>query len=294
MARRRRGSPRRSTHKQARRQRLQRRKIDPTQPAPSLSQASIDTILKRNLFNSDGEVEDTATEEKKGDEEKSAEVVKSDLPVKLLGTIYGGDPFSGIALVENETKKTVNSFMVGDILTKDATVKGEVHQERIIVDHNNRLEFIEVTTEGLNRSRRHSKKPASTEPTIAPIATAPPPDNYKEDGLERKGHDTVMTDVYRKRLLTTDFAKVLQDAKATPNMVDGELRGFESWTRIRQDSIYEKAGLKNDDIITEVNGVPLTDTAQAIRLLQSLRNESDIEVRILRGGSPQKFTLGIH
>jgi type II secretory pathway component PulC len=75
-------------------------------------------------------------------------------------------------------------------------------------------------------------------------------------------------------------------------MVDGELRGF-IITRIRKDSIYEKAGIQNDDIVEEVNGVPLTDTSQAIRLLQSLRNESEIEIRVKRGGSPMSFTIGV-
>jgi general secretion pathway protein C len=262
-------------------------------PVPSLNQAAIDAILKRNIFDSEGPAGDAPAGDKKGDESKSQEVVKSDVPVKLMGTIYGGDPYSGIALVENETKKTINSFMVGDMLTKDVMVK-EVHKERIIIDHSGRLEYVEVVTESLSRNRRAKKKAPATsaEPDIKPIATAPPPDQFKEDGLERKGHDTQMTQAYRQKLLTTDFTKVLQDAKATPNMVDGELKGF-VLTRIRQDSIYEKAGLQNDDIVTEVNGVPLTDTAQAIRLLQSLRNESEIEVRILRGGSPQKFSLGI-
>ena len=75
-------------------------------------------------------------------------------------------------------------------------------------------------------------------------------------------------------------------------MVDGELRGFQL-TRIRSESIYEKSGLQNDDIIEEINGVSLNDTSQAIRLLQSLRNESSIELRINRGGSTMRFELSI-
>ena len=75
-------------------------------------------------------------------------------------------------------------------------------------------------------------------------------------------------------------------------MVDGELKGF-TLTRIRKDSIYEKSGFQNDDVVTEINGVPLTDTAQAVRLLQSLRNESEIEIRMMRSGTPLNFTLKV-
>lgn len=262
-------------------------------PTPSLNQSAIDSILKRNLFNSEGQ----ALDQKKPDqakEQQQAEAVKSDLRVKLLGTIYGGDPFSGIALVENDEKKTINSFMCGDSLLKDTIVK-EIHQEKIIIDRSGRLEYIEVQREALSRGRRGRKKavPVVSEPTVAPLATDPPPATFREEGFERKDKDIVMSQAYRQKLLTGDFTKVLQDAKATPNVgPDGQINGF-ILTRIRKDSIYEKAGMQNDDVITEINGVPLSDASQAIKHLNSLRNESEIEVRGTRGGSPIKFNLSV-
>ena len=263
-------------------------------PSASLSQAAIDAIVRRNLFSSKGETSDLASPRPGGGAQKVADIPKSDLPFKLQGTIYGGDPFSGIAIVENDAKKTINSFMVGDSLTKDAIVK-EIHRQRIIVDRSGRLEYLEVQSEALTRSRRKKKAAVTTAAanlTEAPLATEPPPQNFREDGFERKDRDMTMTQTYRQKLLTVDFTKVLQDAKATPNMVDGELKGF-VLNRIRKDSIYEKAGFQNEDIVMEINGVPLTDTAQAIRLLQSLRNESEVEVRGVRGGAPLKFTLNV-
>ena len=266
------------------------------EPTPTLTQPAIDTIVNRNIFSSEGKAQlgvasKTVT---KGDGDKAVEIVKSDLPIALTGTIYGGDPLSGIALIENTTKKTVNSFMVGDTILKDVTLK-EIHKQKIIIDNNGRLEFVEVVQERLVRSRRAKKAPSSATAgtdNVAPIATEPPPPSFKEEGFERKEREITMSQSYRSKLLTTDFTKVLQDAKASPNMVDGELKGF-VMTRIRKDSIYEKAGLQNDDIVTEVNGVPLTDTAQSIRLLQSLRGESEIEVRIIRAGTPLKFNLNV-
>jgi general secretion pathway protein C len=264
------------------------------EPTATLNQKAIDTIVNRNIFSSEGKAQDGAGAKVDGQlpGEKQVTIVKSDLPISLTGTIYGGDPLSGIALVENTTKKTINSFMVGDSLLKDVTLK-EIHKQKIIIDNNGRTEFVELVQEKLSRSRRQKKQAvASTSDSVAPIATEPPPPSFKEEGFERKDRDMTMSQSYRSKLLTADFTKVLQDAKASPNMVDGELKGF-VMTRIRKDSIYEKAGLQNDDIVTEVNGVPLTDTAQSIRLLQSLRGESEIEIRIVRGGSPLKFNLNV-
>jgi len=268
--------------------------ISVPEPTATLNQKAIDTIVNRNIFSSEGKAQDGAGAKVDGQlpGEKQVTIVKSDLPISLTGTIYGGDPLSGIALVENTTKKTINSFMVGDSLLKDVTLK-EIHKQKIIIDNNGRTEFVELVQEKLSRSRRQKKQAvASTSDSVAPIATEPPPPSFKEEGFERKDRDMTMSQSYRSKLLTADFTKVLQDAKASPNMVDGELKGF-VMTRIRKDSIYEKAGLQNDDIVTEVNGVPLTDTAQSIRLLQSLRGESEIEIRIVRGGSPLKFNLNV-
>ena len=261
----------------------------------SLSPKAVDIILKRNIFNSEGigEGEGADGEGDAGEtDEPSEKVVKSDLAVKLMGTIYGGDPYSGAAIIENTSKRTINTFMVGDVLLKGARIK-EVLKEKVIIENNGRLEYIDVEKTKLVRSRRskRGKKPTRKKGP-APIATEPPPSTYKEDGFERKGAQIAMDETYRQKLLTTDFTKVLQDAKASPNMVDGELKGFKL-TRIRKDSIYEKAGFQNMDVVEEVNGVPLTDTGQAIRLLQSLRNEKEIDVRITRGGTPMTFTLSI-
>ena len=256
----------------------------------TLSPVHVNVVLKRNLFNSEGAeaVEETPEPIKV----QANEIVKSDLPVELMGTIYGGDPLSGIALIQNSGNRTVNSFMVGDTLLKEAKVT-QILRERVILERNGRREYIAVKKKELVRGRKKGKsKPAPAKAGIAPIATKPPPSTFKEEGFDREGTEIQMSESYKNKLLTTDFTKVLQDAKATPHMVDGELRGFQL-TRIRQDSIYEKAGLQNDDIIEEINGVPLTDTAQAIRLLQSLRNESQIDVRLKRSGAVVNVSLTV-
>ncbi len=266
------------------------------EPTPTLNKNAVEAIVKRNLFNAEGTTGEADTNPDAGSKsgDPTANIVKSDLPLKLLGTIFAGDLTAGIAIVENTQKKTTNSFMVGDTLINDAQVH-EVHQEKIIIKRGQRFEYLDIPKTELHRSQRKKKAgklASSSIETIAPIATEPPPPNFKEEGFERKEKEMVMSQSFRSKLLTSEFTKVLQDAKATPNMVDGELKGF-ILTRIRKDSIYEKAGLQNDDIVEEINGVPLTDVSQSIKLLNSLRQESEIEVRVIRGGVPQKFTLSV-
>ena len=47
---------------------------------------------------------------------------------------------------------------------------------------------------------------------------------------------------------------------------------------IEKDSIYEKAGFVDGDLITHINGTPLTGAGNAIKTLKSLRNAIDVEL----------------
>lgn len=251
-----------------------------------LSKDDLKAIMQRNLFKS----EDTDTFAKDGERVVVEEVIKSSLPLKLIGTIYSSDSLNGIAIVKFTNAKNTNSFMNGDLVIGQAILK-EVHKEKIILDNNGQMEFIEVDKKELVRKRRKVSKRRKRR-KYAAIATAPAAKEFREEGFERRGSDITMSKDYKARLLGPEFTKVLQDAKASPNLVGGKLRGF-VLNRIRENSIYQKAGLQNKDVVEEINGIMLTDTAQTIKLLNSLRSEDEIEMRIVRGGKPINFMVSV-
>ena len=256
---------------------------------PTLTKADIDRILDRNIFNSAGGVADLDAPA----EDAGGAIAKTSLPIKVTGIIYGGDPKSGIAMIENTQKRSVNSFLVGDPLTPDATVK-EVLVDRIIIENQGRNEYAILEEAEVRRSSRKGKKgPTKETPTTlggSGYATEPPPESYKEEGFERKGTAIEMSTAYKNQLLTQDLSSVLQDAKASPNIVAGTLKGWRL-DRIRRGSIYEKAGIQNNDVVTEINGVMLNDAAQAIKYLNGLRNESELDVAIERNGVKLNFNI---
>lgn len=256
------------------------------QDQQGLSKDDLKAIMQRNLFKS----EDTDTFDKGGERVVVEEVIKSSLPLKLIGTIYSSDSLNGIAIVKFTDAKNTNSFINGDNITEQAVLK-EVHKEKIIIDNNGQLEFVEVDKKELVRKRRKVSKRRKRR-KYAAIATAPAAKEFREEGFERRGSDITMSKDYKARLLGPEFTKVLQDAKASPNLVGGKLRGF-VLNRIRENSIYQKAGLQNKDVVEEINGIMLTDTAQTIKLLNSLRNEDEIEMRIVRGGKPINFVVSV-
>src|SRR5690606_33793946 len=127
----------------------------------------------------------------------------------------------------------------------------EIHRHRVIIRRNGRLEYLELERPDIVRSTRRKKSkttPLAGGTGIAPIASGPPPDKFKEEGFEREGYNMVMDEKYKQQLLNEQMTDLLQNVKASPNVLpNGEVRGFKL-TRIREGSIYQKAGFQNQDV----------------------------------------------
>ncbi|HET9238581.1 MAG TPA: type II secretion system protein GspC [Oligoflexus sp.] len=258
-----------------------------------VSKADQTIILERNIFNSEGKMGDAIDGPAKSGT-RSDKLVKSDLPLKLTGVIFAGDPFNGLAMIENTQKKRTSSYMVGETIQDDAKLV-EIYDDRVILERNTGREYVELEKFVMPTPKRKGQggRPGAVGTALDRLASKPPPDAYQEEGFERKGMNIKLTDEFKRNILAPEMlTKVLQDAKAEPNMVGGELKGFRL-TRIRENSVYEKAGFQNNDIVEEINGIPLRDAAGAIRLLNQLRSEKEIEVRLNRNGSTQNMTIQI-
>ena len=81
-------------------------------------------------------------------------------------------------------------------------------------------------------------------------------------------------------------------ATAEPVMSAGVIVGFRLY-QIDQDSIFAKGGLHDDDIITSLNGLKLNSVAGAIATLKSMKEASNIDVEILRGGEPKAISISV-
>lgn len=256
-----------------------------------LSKRDQEIIVARNIFNSEGKVGDSI--DGPGKPRETDKILRSDLPLRLVGVIFSGDPYNGLAMIENTQNHKTSSYMIGDKLVENA-VLDQIWDDRVILDRGGGREFLEMGRFELRSGRtKSSGRPSGGPAPLGKITTHGAPQEFKEDGFERKGSAITLTEEYKRNLLSPDnLTKVLQDAKAEPNMVGGTLQGFRL-TRIRENSAYEKAGFQNGDIIEEINGIPLRDAGGAIRLLNQLKNEKDIEVRLNRNGSVSNMQIKV-
>jgi general secretion pathway protein C len=83
-----------------------------------------------------------------------------------------------------------------------------------------------------------------------------------------------------------------REARVVPNFADGQTNGFKVFA-IRRNSALRKMGLKNNDVLTSVNGYDLSNTEKALELYGKLQAEKSFSLEILRNGEPVTLEYNI-
>jgi general secretion pathway protein C len=228
--------------------------------------------LERNIFNHGiSALEET-------DSKPICDLKKSELPLKFTGVIFGGTKETSLVLLEATSNKQADSFLLGELVPGDARII-DIERRKVTFERAGCPEFLELDEPELPKKRVAGAKPKTPLKTDAALSG----DGFKEDGFERAGGEIKVTRQWIDKSLTVDFTKTLQDAKASPNIVGNEVKGF-VLTRIKPDSVYEKMGLQDGDVVENINGIDLNDAPRAIQTLNAVRNESNIELQIKRNG----------
>lgn len=248
-------------------------------PKPSVSE--FEAIFQRNLFDSAGSA-------KVADVGTGCTPQKSSLPLILRGVIFGGTSETSIVLLESTSTREVDSFVLAESVPGNATIS-DITEDRVYFIQNGCPEYLEAVQP--DELKRRVADPSRRTPRDMPSANSQAVD-FAEDGFERSGENINVTKQWIDQAVTVDFAKTLQDAKASPNMVGGQVKGF-VLTQIRPDSVYEKMGFKNGDVVRSINGIELNDAARAIQTLQAMKTETSLEVTFESEGKVLKRKIQV-
>jgi len=207
-----------------------------------------------------------------------------EIGISIMGTIVNSNGKDNVALIKElkaghvrAVKKgyTVLSYMVVDVQTKYILLKSAKDFHLVYQD--------KFSGDFLPRKKESAYVPSES------LAQ----DSYSEDGFERKGTNIRMAAGYRDKMIEQDLSKILMQASAVPNYEDGALKGFRL-LQIDKKSIFDNAGFLDDDIVTSISGVPLASIPGAIKLLHSLKRETQVQFEVMRGGKYLNFTININ
>ena len=228
------------------------------EPRRELSDYS--TILERGLFG-----------EGKGPSSSPGSPAVESSTYRLIGTIEGAS-FAG-AVLEDASGQ---AFYRMNEKLPDGSQIVKVQRDRIVLrraDGNTTEIQIVDDTKIVNVSR-----------PVVPVVSG--------GGVRKLSEGKWMVDQREVTASTENVNQLLTQARALPYVEQGKTIGFRI-SEIMPGSLYEKIGLQNGDVIQKINSQDVDDPAKFFQMYQSLKEERNISIDLMRGGQRQTLNYEI-
>jgi len=228
-------------------------------PRANRKQSDLSIIFKRNLFGS----EPLAVS---GAESPGTSNMGN---LRLVGTAEVDS--QGYAVFEDSSSRGQDVFAVGERVF-DGPKLVSVGQDRAVLLYQGRKRTISLT---------------ETEPQATSNET-----NDASGGIRKTGNKSYLLDRREVEHTLENLNTVITQMRAVPYLRDGKSLGFRVFN-IRPGSIFDRMGLHNGDVVQRINGSDLNSPANAMGLLDTVADASEIRVDLLRGEKLESLTYRI-
>ena len=200
-------------------------------------------------------------------------VEKTRLKLVLRGLIVTDDEQSARAIISMPSGKE-DFYGIGDELPKSGVSIDSIHSDHVVLSHNGKLEALYLTKERttINLSKDHGER-----------------EIYRDTGYASSADSRAalyaLRDAWRK-----GTNHMMQTLGPRPVTEGGELLGYE--ITAPRGNLAERLGLRKGDVIRQINGVDIGETAEIRMLIRKLPKAAQIELLINRDGGPQTLVMG--
>lgn len=199
------------------------------------------------------------------------------LNLTLKGLIAVDQQEQALAIIA-QGRGDEQAYRVGDSVPGGAELH-EILADRVILKRGGRFETLTLPKERMENST------AGT----APIPPSPAARSVTPQS--RYGGNPQELKEMRERILSNP-QEAMQLINAQPVMDGGQMKGYRV-SPGRDRRLFSSVGLRPGDVVTSVNGVPLSDPAQMGQLLQQLTTANQLNVTVERGGRQSQLTLDL-
>jgi len=187
--------------------------------------------------------------------------------IRLIGVVFG-DQSGVFAIVEELSSKKQSLYRLHQEIP-DVGEVSEIRRDGMVVRLGDQAELLELTP---------IEKPGPPAPGPG-TPQAQTPGTPLRKVIDRREVEQAMS----------DLPKLLTQARAVPNMVNGTLNGFRI-DYIAPSSFYEKIGIQYGDVLQRVNGVDIRDPSTMLNLFQQLKNERVVKLDMVRNNQRSTMT----
>ncbi len=196
------------------------------------------------------------------------EAPETRLQLELTGLFASSDPDKSLAIISQKNGKD-EAYRIGDSLPGNATLH-EIYADRVILRRLGKLETLRL------------KEPAE-KIEIGRTSTATTTDN-RDDTSHTSPMLRDMQEMYKN-----DPQQLFQQLRITPVTEDGKITGYRFSHNNRE--FMKEIGLTTEDIITAVNGIPVTDSGKLFAMMKDADQLGELNLTILRDGQTQDLFI---
>jgi len=233
----------------------------------------IDSIVTRNIFDSSKIGQTGNTEAFTGDERKS------DLKVVLLATIVAEPADFSSALIAEEKGSGAVGYGINDDLLGEGVIAGIEPRRVLIRRSDGSMEYIAMEEgQSYKKEEKGGRSGAAAD---------------DDSGIEKTGDNKYTVDQEVIDQIMENPEKLYSQIRVVPHKdANGEIDGYRV-SGVRRKSFFYKLGVKNGDIVHNVNSKPLTSMSSAMDAYNSLADAKSFNFEITRRNQRQTFDYEI-
>ncbi|MHC4585971.1 MAG: type II secretion system protein N [Planctomycetota bacterium] len=229
-------------------------------------------IAAQNIFGSadSSDAEDKSLQVNKFD--GAMKIAEEELSLELVGTVCGNTAVSRAIIINTKTK-LLGMYKTGQSIG-DARIKS-IEENAVILLHNGQRKMLM-----LNRTGRNNKNNTQM---LSPAAISETSRSASPVLPVKQSFDETPTKI-------THLETVLAKATIEPYLVDDQVEGLRI-TNLETIPMAKAFGLKEGDIIRQVNGHLLTNKQKAFQVFKKARAEATMSLELLSDGEAKEISL---
>ncbi len=163
-----------------------------------------------------------------------------------------------------------------------------IARERVYLREPNAYCYVGLTTPSA-ATTAIVRAPSSTSP---PLGSPPALSSAIARGIHRVDATHVQIDRLVLDSALDDPGEHLKTVRVAPEMQGGKMIGVRMLS-VRADGLFDKLGLQGGDVLTSINGFPLTSAEEGLAALGRLRTAPTLDLSVVRNGAAMSIAYDV-
>lgn len=205
---------------------------------------------------------------------------------KLFATTVLKNESDSFALISNQNK--VGFFQIGSSLDTSTKIK-RIGWRFVILEKNNNecfLDLYNVAYKVMPKTRTTSTVSSSSSDRVKNLQDAIDKGIEVVSDTERNVDQGLISTILEEQLSLMKMARVI------PYTESGKIVGFKVFSS-QNESLLNKLGLQNGDIVKNINGMDISNPTQALAMYGKLRSLKNLSMVVSRGGKELNLNFNI-